>query len=100
MRRPEPVDPEVVARLENRVAAPEVSPAGRAELADDTSRLRAALAELVPEQRRAVVLATIGGRSAREISEYEGIPLGTAKTRIRTGLHRLRASLSSDREIG
>ena len=31
--------------------------------------------------------ATLYGQTAREISEQEGIPLGTAKTRIRTGLH-------------
>ena len=40
------------------------------------------------------------GRTALEISEEEGIPLGTAKTRIRTGLIRLRASVEHSREIG
>ncbi len=48
------------------------------------------LRTLPPEQARAVVLAVIGGRTAREISQVEGIPLGTAKTRIRTGLRRVR----------
>ena len=33
------------------------------------------------------------GRTAKEVSESEGIPLGTAKTRIRTGLQKLRISL-------
>ena len=33
------------------------------------------------------------GRTALEISESEGIPLGTAKTRIRTALIRLRAAI-------
>ena len=41
---------------------------------------------LPEEQRRAVVLAAVYGRTALEISESEGIPLGTAKTRIRTAL--------------
>ena len=43
-----------------------------------------------PEQARAVVLAVFGGCTAQEISERDGIPIGTAKTRIRTGLRRLR----------
>lgn len=51
------------------------------------------LRELPPEQARAVVLAVIGGCTALEISRLEGIPLGTAKTRIRTGLRRVRQQL-------
>ena len=51
------------------------------------------------DQRRALVLAAIGGRTAKEISESEGIPLGTAKTRIRSGMLKLRASLTGDREL-
>jgi RNA polymerase sigma factor (sigma-70 family) len=61
--------------------------------ADD---LRAALRGLPPEQARAVVLAGIGGLSASEIAESEGIPLGTAKTRIRTAMRRLRVALSPE----
>ena len=60
----------------------------------DISRIvRNALQVLPDEQRRAVVLAAVYGRTALEISESEGIPLGTAKTRIRTGLIRLRAAV-------
>ena len=39
------------------------------------------------------MLAAVYGRTALEISESEGIPLGTAKTRIRTALIRLRAAV-------
>jgi RNA polymerase sigma-70 factor (ECF subfamily) len=60
------------------------------------SRLRGALTELPPEQRRALLLAAFHGQTAREVSESEGIPLGTAKTRIRTAMLRLRAALVSE----
>jgi RNA polymerase sigma-70 factor (ECF subfamily) len=56
----------------------------------ERDQLREALATLPDEQRRAVVLAAYFGRTAGEIAHDEGIPLGTAKTRIRTALHRLR----------
>jgi RNA polymerase sigma factor (sigma-70 family) len=68
-------------------------PEDSAVTASETRRVLAALAVLPEEQRRCVVLATIGGRTAREIGESERIPLGTAKTRIRDGLLRLRALL-------
>jgi RNA polymerase sigma-70 factor (ECF subfamily) len=55
--------------------------------------VREVLAALPEPQRRCVVLATIGGRTAQEISEIEDIPLGTAKTRTRDGLRRARALL-------
>ena len=56
--------------------------------------LRRALRALPEEQARAVVLAAIGGLSARQIAEHEAIPLGTAKTRIRTAMRRLRTMLN------
>jgi RNA polymerase sigma-70 factor (ECF subfamily) len=89
MRRSEPVDPVTIANLlpPSRRTEPEQG----AQAADNASRLRVALATLPPDQAKAVLLATFGGRTAREISESEGIPLGTAKTRIRDGLAKLRA---------
>ncbi len=47
--------------------------------------LRAALVELPAEQRRAVVLAAIYGRTAVEIAEGEGVPLGTARAGSASG---------------
>ena len=73
--------------------------AGPDELADRSSevaRAVTALRALPEEQRRAVVLASVYGRTAVEISELEHIPLGTAKTRVRTGLIRLRGALATE----
>ena len=55
------------------------------------------MASLPLEQARALVLAGIHGMTAREIAEWEGVPLGTAKTRIRTGMLKVRALMSGER---
>ncbi len=60
----------------------------------EAARVRSALAELSPAQRQALELAYFGGRTHHEVSELLHIPLGTAKTRIRDGLIRLRDSLA------
>ncbi len=99
--RPAPVDPATIASFDVRPGAPGSSPdspGAAAEVASDMARLRSALAALPEEQRRAVVLAAFCGRTAKEVGESEGIPLGTAKTRIRTGLLRVRHALGVRRE--
>ena len=58
-----------------------------------------ALAAVPDDQRRAVVLAALYGFTAAEIAEAERIPLGTAKTRIRTGLMRFHRALDTDEEV-
>ncbi len=65
-------------------------------LADEaSSQLRAAVARLPREQARALVMAGIYGLTARQIAEREGIPLGTAKTRVRAAMAKLRTTLVS-----
>jgi RNA polymerase sigma factor (sigma-70 family) len=82
-----PLDPgAIVARLD--VAEPTAG----LDL-PDRDRLRSALAALPADQRRALVLAAYGGRTAREIAEFDGLPLGTVKTRIRAAMSKLRATL-------
>ncbi len=61
-----------------------------AVLSEVGARARAALAALPIEQRRAVVLATMYGRTIAEVAAEEGIPLGTAKSRVRLGMAKLR----------
>ncbi len=91
VRRGVPFDPEdqVFARL----VSPQHSPEELSIVSDQSGRVRAALALLPLEQRRAVVLAGFYSRTAAEIAEIEAIPLGTAKSRIRSGLARLRAAV-------
>jgi len=94
VRRAVVVDPDAVLGLDRPSAQP--SPDELAVLSDDVDRLWQAMARLPSEQRRALVLAGLLGHTAREIGEAEGIPVGTAKTRIRSGLLRLRAALVSE----
>jgi len=56
-------------------------------------RLYQAISSLASDQRRALELAFIGGLTHVEVAEREEIPLGTAKTRIRTALLKLRTIL-------
>jgi RNA polymerase sigma-70 factor (ECF subfamily) len=53
--------------------------------------VRAAVRRLPEAQREAVVLAYWGGLTADEIARRIEVPLGTAKSRIRLGLEKLRA---------
>jgi RNA polymerase sigma-70 factor (ECF subfamily) len=58
----------------------------------DRDRARRALAALSPAERDLLSQAYFYGWTAREISEKEGIPLGTVKTRLRTALIKLRTA--------
>ena len=56
--------------------------------------LRAALADLPNEQRRAIELAYFEGYTYREVAELTGVPAGTANGRLRLALSKLRDSLA------
>ena len=71
-------------------------PADASVSADELRRVARALDAVPADQRRALLLARLQGLTAAELAELEGIPLGTAKTRIRSGLLRLRAVLRDE----
>jgi RNA polymerase sigma-70 factor (ECF subfamily) len=98
LRRAVPTDPDEFAA--STAGSAEYNPEDSVRRGDIRQVVHAALDVLPQEQRRAVVLAAVYGRTALEISEAEGIPLGTAKTRIRTALIRLRAVVEHAEGVG
>jgi RNA polymerase sigma factor (sigma-70 family) len=98
LRRAVPIDPDEFLTL--GLISNEGLPEESAMAGDSAPTLRTALATLPADQRRALVLAAVWGKTAAEISETESIPLGTAKTRIRAGLSKLRAAMTDSADSG
>lgn len=97
LRRAVPVDPADLLRM----AAPCVTSTETLALSSQAGdSMRSAIARLPLEQARAVVLAGIYGLSAREVAEVERVPLGTAKTRIRAAMEKLRHCLADELDQG
>jgi RNA polymerase sigma-70 factor (ECF subfamily) len=89
-RKPIPVDPTDLIRL---LGADREEPEQRSLRAEAASELRLAIAALPAEQARAIVMAGVYGMTAQEVAEADDIPLGTAKTRIRSAMSKLRGAL-------
>jgi RNA polymerase sigma-70 factor (ECF subfamily) len=75
--------------------------ASSTDLGDETERslviekVRVVMNEMSPDQRTAMEMAFFQGLTHTEIAEKTGEPLGTIKTRIRSGLQMLRARFAS-----
>jgi RNA polymerase sigma-70 factor (ECF subfamily) len=85
-------------RLELVVAGDEAvraddRPSALVERDEERATVRRALGRLPEAQREAVALAYFGELTADEIARRSGVPLGTAKSRIRLGLAKLRGEI-------
>ncbi|MEM9881593.1 MAG: sigma-70 family RNA polymerase sigma factor [Planctomycetota bacterium] len=88
-RRTRPEAVETAADQPGSAAGPDVL----AEIGDELSRVRAALAELRPDQAEALRLAVCDGLTHAETAARLNLPLGTVKTHVRRGLQKLRDRL-------
>jgi RNA polymerase sigma-70 factor (ECF subfamily) len=96
-RAPVPMDPDDLPIV---LAAMTDNPERATVAHDSAERLRKALAGLPARQARAVAMSGIYGLTGRQIADTEGIPLGTAKTRIRDGMQKLRAAYLPEKAAG
>jgi RNA polymerase sigma-70 factor (ECF subfamily) len=87
-RRPEAALP---AGREPETMADPCTTLARNEAAE---QVRVALGQLPEEQRGALTLAFFAGLTHEQVARRQGVPVGTAKTRIRLGMKRLRYALS------
>jgi RNA polymerase sigma-70 factor (ECF subfamily) len=83
------------AQLLAEVAA---DPRDLLELREQGEALRAALAALTPGERQAIETTFFAGLTHAEAAARLNQPLGTIKTRIRSGLHKLRQTLTTEAE--
>src|SRR5690242_3064223 len=66
------------------------------ELREQGEALRTALAALTPGERQAIEATFFAGLTHAEAAARLNQPLGTIKTRIRSGLHKLRRALTAE----
>lgn len=86
-----------VAPLDEELAPARSPAADLAGAVADRSIVQGLLARLPDHQREVIQLAYFGGLTQTEIAERLKQPLGTVKTRMRTGLERLREALRAER---
>lgn len=84
------------SRVDPEPDAPPSDPASDAASGDVGARVREALGQLQPQQRRVLEIAYFDGLSQSEIAERVQAPLGTVKSWTRQGLMRLRELLPQE----
>jgi RNA polymerase sigma-70 factor (ECF subfamily) len=91
-RRPSTTDDaeDPLAQVEDREPGPEE----RAWQIEHQDIVKSALASLPPKQRQAIALAFLEDMTHEQVARTLDVPLGTAKTRIRSGLQILRTHLA------
>ena len=77
---------------------PPANPEREAIRNQEGDRLRRAIDDLPPDQKRALELAYFSGMSHSEIAEHLGQPLGTVKTRLRLAMEKIRNALAGVEE--
>ncbi|TWT78186.1 ECF RNA polymerase sigma factor SigK [Posidoniimonas polymericola] len=70
-----------------------LDPAGAAEANERRATVQAVVERLGEDQREVLMLSFFDGLTHKQIAEELGLPLGTVKTRIRSGLKTLRQAL-------
>lgn len=80
-----------------RVADPQPSPLDRVASRERAQEIVAAVEALPIEQRGVLVMFADGGLSLDEIAQVTGVPVETAKSRLRYARARLRQSLAGER---
>ena len=85
------------AYLESAVSE-EMSPSEHLAKQEDRFILYDRLSGIKEEQKEALVLYYFHGFKAREIAEVTGVPLATAKSRIRQGLEHLKKEYEKDKD--
>jgi RNA polymerase sigma-70 factor (ECF subfamily) len=78
------------------LASSEPGPAQQTEDSYVSWRVHRALEELQPREREVIELAYWSGMSQSEVAQYLGLPLGTVKTRTRSGLSNLASLLEGE----
>jgi RNA polymerase sigma-70 factor (ECF subfamily) len=83
-------------RDEQPLAEVSADPQDILELREQGESLRAALATLTPDERQAIETTFFAGLTHAEAAARLNQPIGTIKTRIRSGLHKLRDALTAE----